>query len=311
MAKGRMISKDASTDPDLNAMSLEAELLFLLTLPHLDRDGLIHGDPVILWAQAAPRRLELLDRTPSLIQEWENAGMVARYNWKNGAILFFPNFRKHNAHLDYDHDTPSRFPPPPGYTRGAKGLIPKDPQLAANIAASFDVKSFYRAELLAVSQQGSDVVGTRLRKRRNKVAAQDQHQDQDQSEVQSDDDDEGAASLDFDLDNETTAETARTIAKSIAVNMDAWAGSAKFIDNLTDHELIACLTWLWLWDIAHDPYDDPYLDRNPFKGVKNPVGKIIKQSQLANVAPLFPRDRQTLIAAVRGEEQLEEEETEP
>ena len=38
MARRRMLSRDASTDPDLNALSVDAQLLFLLTLLPLSHD---------------------------------------------------------------------------------------------------------------------------------------------------------------------------------------------------------------------------------------------------------------------------------
>jgi hypothetical protein len=44
-------------------------LLYLLTIPHLDRDGLIDGHPLRLTAIAAPLRFELRDGAEALIDE--------------------------------------------------------------------------------------------------------------------------------------------------------------------------------------------------------------------------------------------------
>ena len=53
MARGRLLSTDIASDPDLNRLSPDAERLYLRTIPHLDRDGLISGHPMLLWAAAA------------------------------------------------------------------------------------------------------------------------------------------------------------------------------------------------------------------------------------------------------------------
>jgi hypothetical protein len=45
MARGRFLSESVATDARLNGLSVEAELVYLMTIPHLDRDGLIEGDP--------------------------------------------------------------------------------------------------------------------------------------------------------------------------------------------------------------------------------------------------------------------------
>ena len=42
MAQGRFISRTIAIDPKLALLSETAELLYLKTIPHLDRDGLCH-----------------------------------------------------------------------------------------------------------------------------------------------------------------------------------------------------------------------------------------------------------------------------
>lgn len=75
---------------------------------------------------AAPKRLALLDQAPKLIQGWIDRGLVERYTYKDGPILFFPGFRKHNRIMDYARAPESRFPPPPGYYRSDADLVPDD-----------------------------------------------------------------------------------------------------------------------------------------------------------------------------------------
>lgn len=128
MARGRMVSTTIATDKALNSLSIEAELLYLKAIPHLDRDGLIAGDDDVLIAKIAPRRQrELFDRMEAAICEWIDAGLVLRYDSKDGQVLFFQGFAKNNK-LRYEQEGPSNFPPPPGYTRTATGLEPADVQ---------------------------------------------------------------------------------------------------------------------------------------------------------------------------------------
>jgi len=79
MARGRMLSTETAVDPDLNALTLPAYALFLATIPHLDRDGLIDAHPVRLTAVVAPLRFELRDDAAILINEWIERGLVIRY----------------------------------------------------------------------------------------------------------------------------------------------------------------------------------------------------------------------------------------
>lgn len=152
MARGRMISTDASLDIELNNLSLEAQLLFLLTIPHLDRDGLIDAQPLRLAAQVAPLRLELRDRAAQLVNEWIEAGLAQRYAYGKGcAALFFPSFRKHQQGMEYGREPASRIPPPPGWSRSKDGMIPDDPELCFRMSEHFAATSAYRRALLAAA----------------------------------------------------------------------------------------------------------------------------------------------------------------
>lgn len=124
MARGRMINQTIDLDPEFNALSIEGQLMYLRTLAFLDRDGLIIGHPRALLARVAP----LLDFTQAhmldIIDEWVEQKLVIRYTLKVGDILFFKGFSKNQSGMHYDRETPSRFPPPPGWTYGPKGLVP-------------------------------------------------------------------------------------------------------------------------------------------------------------------------------------------
>ena len=122
MARGRMIVTAVAIDRRLNALSLESQLLFLMTIPHLDRDGLIAGDAELLAGKVIPRRQELHAKVPELVQEWLDAGLTIAYAGSDTLILFFPGFRKSQLKMQYDREGISEFPPPPGYIRIATGL---------------------------------------------------------------------------------------------------------------------------------------------------------------------------------------------
>jgi len=53
MARGRFISKSIATDLAVNSMSIEAHLLYVMAIPHLDRDGRILGDKYVLFGSSA------------------------------------------------------------------------------------------------------------------------------------------------------------------------------------------------------------------------------------------------------------------
>lgn len=185
MAKGRLISTEISLDYELNAMSTEALLCYILAFTNLDRDGLIDAHPSKLWAMIGPLRVELLDRMPHLIDEWIRTNKVIRYPIGGGQhVLFFKDFRKYNLRMKYHNEAESSFPPPPNWERSKAGLIPTDLETRERMAMQFDRRSQYREALEAhlkgnLSRQKGDRVASESRESR------DQRQDQDHIEDQS------------------------------------------------------------------------------------------------------------------------------
>ena len=125
MARGRIISTTVASDIRLNSLSLEAEYLFLKTIPHLDRDGLILADSSLLWGKVCPRRPELLAKVDDAVSEWIGAGLAVSYDTDDGRALFFPGFRK-NQSFQYDREGKSTVGIPPGYVRTVTGLVPDE-----------------------------------------------------------------------------------------------------------------------------------------------------------------------------------------
>ena len=180
MARGRIISIQVASDDSLNKLSPDAERLYLRTLPHLDRDGLITGHPMLLWAKVAPLRMELMDACNALVQEWVQQGLVMRYPGADGQpVLYFKGFRRHNANIPYTDEAPSIYPPPPGWYRGKTGLIPEDADACFRLASNFDPRSAYRKEL-EKAMTGREQVATTSRPHREKVEYKQQDQVQDQ-----------------------------------------------------------------------------------------------------------------------------------
>lgn len=130
MARGRMISQSVAEDIEFNSMGCEARLLFLMTIPHLDRDGLINAHPTIMLGKVAPLvMLDMLPKLSTVIQEWVIAGLVIAYSDGKVSVLFFTGFAKNQAGRHYEREAPSVFAPPPGYERTSAGLVviqPKD-----------------------------------------------------------------------------------------------------------------------------------------------------------------------------------------
>lgn len=120
MARGRMLSQKIAEDIDFNGMSIDAQFLFMRTIPFLDRDGLVVGHPGLLWSKIAPLLTQYTSTTASAIEEWISTGFVTKYMDGKTPVLFFKGFAKNQSLTHYDREAPSSFAPPPGYYRTPK-----------------------------------------------------------------------------------------------------------------------------------------------------------------------------------------------
>lgn len=131
MARGRMIAATVADDKRFNELPIDAALVYLMAIPQLDRDGLILGEPAVLWGTACRRRSDLLPRMVDIIAAWVSSGLVISYKTDDGdTILYFTGFQKNQAMTHYDREAESRFPCPPNYVRTPKGLVPEPVQQA-------------------------------------------------------------------------------------------------------------------------------------------------------------------------------------
>lgn len=186
MAKGRMLNQSVADDDRLNSLSMDAMLLYLMCLPHLDRDGLIDGRPRILSARVAPLRDDLGQRAANIIDEWVEIGLVERYTGERTPILWFRGFQKNQEGMLYNREKASAYPPPPGYYRDRNGLAPL---VGSEEAAAQAVDDETPVEV-PVTQPGHRTAAPSARQGHVKVAtnARPCHaEDQDQSEVEVED----------------------------------------------------------------------------------------------------------------------------
>lgn len=123
MASGRFLSTSVAEDVRLNTISVEAQMMYLMTIPHLDRDGIINGNPSILRGRVCPLREDFISKMPAIINEWVQSGLVIRYTAGDDTALWFKGFAKNNPLTHYHREKASKFAPPPGYIHGEKGLV--------------------------------------------------------------------------------------------------------------------------------------------------------------------------------------------
>lgn len=126
MARGRMINQKISEDVDFNEMSIDAQFLFMRTIPFLDRDGLVTGHQTLLWSKIAPLLPQYAAAMNKIMDEWIQAGFVVKYMDGKTPVLFFKGFHKNQALMHYDREGASTFAPPPGFYRTPKGLKSAD-----------------------------------------------------------------------------------------------------------------------------------------------------------------------------------------
>jgi hypothetical protein len=124
MARGRFLNASIAADLALNSLSLEAHWLYMMTIPHLDRDGLIIADTYVLFGKVCPRRPELIGRIDDLIAEWVASELVIVYPTRKGKVAFFKGFGKNQQGMHYSREAASDLDVPSGYERTDRGVEP-------------------------------------------------------------------------------------------------------------------------------------------------------------------------------------------
>lgn len=114
MASGRMIGKKIGCSKQVHDLSSDTcRLAYTWTIPHLDKEGRIHGDASILKSLIFPRRIDV---TPEMMQdfitEWAINGLVQMYEVQGDIYLFFPSFKKNQPGLRPEKEPDSILPAP-------------------------------------------------------------------------------------------------------------------------------------------------------------------------------------------------------
>lgn len=126
MARGRMLSAEISRDKKVNNLSNPWSMLgFTWLIAHLDCEGRTYGDPALVRAIVFPRQPQItVEQMESYIQEWEDAGLIERYEADGDSWISFPNFDKHQPGLRKDRESASTIPAPP--IRNDDGNLPDE-----------------------------------------------------------------------------------------------------------------------------------------------------------------------------------------
>jgi len=113
MASGRMLLKKISKSKPVNQLSCDtARLLFTWMLAHLDCNGAIQADPVLVKNTVFPWREDIKVKDVVLyIDEMENLGLIQRYG-EEGQYLFYPNFDEEQPKIQKDREAKPEIPPP-------------------------------------------------------------------------------------------------------------------------------------------------------------------------------------------------------
>ena len=115
MARGRMVSKSICTSKQIHDLPNDTvRFAFACAIPHLDVNGVMHGDPTLMKAEIFPRREEL---TAAMMVEmrnaWVDAELVIVFEDKGDEWLFFPGFDRHQVGLRKDREASSGYPAVP------------------------------------------------------------------------------------------------------------------------------------------------------------------------------------------------------
>ena len=111
MPDGRFVSKSIAQNEELGGVSMLADYLFSRAIPHLDRDGRINANPVLLKAAVCPLRAEITEHTiPDLLNELAAAKLIRWYESCGKQVMEFPTFSVHQKGMKYEREAASRLP---------------------------------------------------------------------------------------------------------------------------------------------------------------------------------------------------------
>lgn len=171
MAQGRMIQRKISRNKDLPALislidkrmgaphGAYAALLYTWCIAHLDVDGRMHGDPLVVKGEVFPRLQVTAEHCGAYLEAMAEIGLVQYYQVEGDYWLSFCAFERSQPGLRRDRESPSMVPPPED-SRRTPGELPEDagvpdPPLPENARHKFKSKSNINITLSA----GARVMG--------------------------------------------------------------------------------------------------------------------------------------------------------
>ncbi len=117
MARGRMLNNRISRNKDVAKLGELAGgwglVFYTWMIPHLDCEGRIHGDPLVLKGLVCPRlgwvTSEVIDETVSAAHD---LGLLNLYEVDGECYIEFPSFADNQTGLRKSRERPSEIPPP-------------------------------------------------------------------------------------------------------------------------------------------------------------------------------------------------------
>ncbi len=134
MARGRMLNKKISADPKVNALPDDtARLLFTWMIAHLDQNGCLYGDPVLVKSTVFPYRHDVtIEAVGEYLEAMAEQGLIQFYTTDEQRFVRFPSFANNQVGLRADREAKTDIPLPPedsltgGQLRQSSGNLPDD-----------------------------------------------------------------------------------------------------------------------------------------------------------------------------------------
>ncbi len=141
MPRGRFVSKKIALDPKLNQLDDTTFLFFLMLIPHIDAEGRMWGDAVIVKGACCPYRDWTVEQVENMLNSLEaikradGLGVIERYKRDNHHCLWMAGFEGEQKGLQKDHEAEGKYgysdvPPPPQtlVSRRDKAVPPPQPK---------------------------------------------------------------------------------------------------------------------------------------------------------------------------------------
>ena len=125
MARGRFLSKSVSTSETLHRLPDDTcRLVATWIIPHLDKNGVMYGDPELVRSTVVPWRTEIsMKQMRRHIKAMVDVGYAHQWECSGRTWLWFPAFEGEQQGLRPEREK-TRWPSPPDACRIAAGFLP-------------------------------------------------------------------------------------------------------------------------------------------------------------------------------------------